>query len=86
MMCPLRSSTRNIVFGSDSLISPSTSIASSFNVIKAFDDEIKTIDKAIVKTIKGINTTEYQSLVSIPGIGPVLASGILAEQVVSLQK
>lgn len=29
MMCPLRSSTRNIVFGSDSLISPSTSIASS---------------------------------------------------------
>lgn len=56
-----------------------TSIASSFNVIKAFDDEIKTIDKAIVKAIKGLNTTEYKSLTSIPGIGPVLASGILAE-------
>ena len=56
-----------------------TSIASSFNVIKAFEDEIKTIDKAITKAIKGINTTEYQSLISIPGIGPVLASGILAE-------
>lgn len=56
-----------------------TSIASSFNVIKAFDDEIKTIDKAIEKTFKGINTTEYQSLTSIPGIGPVLASGILSE-------
>ena len=47
-----------------------TSIASSFNVIKAFEDEIKTIDKAIIKAIKGINTTEYQSLTSIPGIGP----------------
>ena len=55
------------------------SIASSFNVIKALEDEIKTIDKAIEKTIKGINTTEYQSLISIPGIGPVLASGILSE-------
>jgi len=40
------------------------SIASSFNVIKALDDEVKAVDKAIEKTIKGINTTEYQSLVS----------------------
>ena len=55
------------------------SIASSFNVIKALEDEIKTIVKAIEKTIKGINTTEFQSLTSIPGIGPVLASGILSE-------
>jgi DNA uptake protein ComE-like DNA-binding protein len=55
------------------------SIASSFNVINALETEIKAIDKAIEKTIKGINTTEYQSLKSIPGIGPVLASGILAE-------
>jgi len=55
------------------------SIASSFNVIKALDDEVKAVDKAIEKTIKGINTTEYQSLISIPGIGPVLAGGILSE-------
>lgn len=55
------------------------SIASSFNVINAFQSEIKEIDKAIEKNIKGINTTEYQSLVSVPGIGPVLSSGILAE-------
>ena len=55
------------------------SIASSFNVIKALEDEIKVIDRAIEKTIKGLNTTEYQSLTSIPGIGPVFASGILAE-------
>ena len=55
------------------------SIASSFNVINALETEIKAIDKAIDKAIKGINTTEYQSLISIPGIGPVFASGILAE-------
>lgn len=55
------------------------SIASSFNVIKALDDEVKAVDKAIEKTIKGINSTEYQSLISIPGIGPVLAGGILSE-------
>lgn len=55
------------------------SISSSFNVIKALENEVKVIDKAIVKTIKGLNTTEYQALSSIPGIGPVLASGILSE-------
>jgi len=55
------------------------SIASSFNVINSLKDEIKAIDKAIEKTIKGINTTEFQFLVSIPGICPVLASGILAK-------
>jgi len=54
-------------------------IASSFNVVKALEAEIKAIDKAIEKNIKGINPIEYQSLISIPGIGPVLASGILAE-------
>jgi transposase len=54
-------------------------IASSFNVVKALENEVKAIDKAIEKNIKGINPTEYQSLISIPGIGPVLASGILAE-------
>ena len=54
-------------------------IASSFNLVKALEGEIKTVDKAIEKTIKGINPNEYQSLISIPGIGPVLASGILSE-------
>ena len=55
------------------------SLASSFNVIKTFESEIKSIDKAIEKNIKGLNTCEYQSLMSIPGIGPVLAAGILSE-------
>ncbi|WP_208754672.1 hypothetical protein [Schnuerera ultunensis] len=51
-------------------------IASSFNVVKALEDEVKTIDKAIERNIKGINPTEYQSLISIPRVGPILASGI----------
>jgi hypothetical protein len=55
------------------------SITFSFNLIKAFESEVKTIDKAIEKNIKGINTTEYQFPKSIPGIGPVPASGILAK-------
>lgn len=54
-------------------------ITSSFNVIQAYKDEIKAIDKGILKTIKGINEQAYNSLISIPGIGPVFASGIIAE-------
>jgi len=55
------------------------SIASSFNCLSAFEREIKTIDKAIIKAVKGLNPVEYQCLISIPGIGPVFAAGILAE-------
>jgi transposase len=55
------------------------SIASSFNCISAFEREMRAIDKAIEKAIKGLNTNEYQCLLSIPGIGPVYAAGILAE-------
>lgn len=54
-------------------------IASSFNVINCIENEIKEVDKAIVKTVKGFNETEYKVLLSIPGIGPVYAGGILAE-------
>ena len=55
------------------------SIASSFNCIRAFENEIKTLNNAIERAIKGFNPLEYQSLLSIPGIGPVFASAILAE-------
>ena len=55
------------------------SIASSFNCISAFESEAKKLDKAIARAIKGFNTNEYQSLLSIPGIGPVFAGAILAE-------
>ena len=55
------------------------SLASSFNCIDAFKQEIKTIDKAILKTIAGINPNTYTILNSIDGIGPVFAAGMLAE-------
>lgn len=54
-------------------------IASSFNIIDSYKKEIKAIDKGIHQLIKGLNELEYNSLTSIPGIGPVLASGIIAE-------
>jgi hypothetical protein len=55
------------------------SIASSFNCVSAFEKEIKIIGAAIIRAIKGLNPTEYQCLLSIPGIGPVYAAGIIAE-------
>lgn len=56
-----------------------TSIACSFNCIQAFEKELDAINKAIEKAVSGMNPTENQILRSIPGIGPVYASGILAE-------
>ena len=54
-------------------------ISSSFNVLQAYKEEIKAIDKGILKSIKGLNEQAYSSLISIPSIGPVYASGIIAE-------
>ncbi|PNR96484.1 IS110 family transposase [Petrotoga olearia] len=54
-------------------------ISSSLNVIKALEKEIETVDKAIEKTVKGLNPIEYQSLISVKGIGPVISSGIISE-------
>lgn len=56
-----------------------TSIACSFNCIQAFEQELKSINKTIEKTVKGLNPVEYQILMSIPGFGPTYSSGILAE-------
>lgn len=55
------------------------SIGCSFNCISAFEKELKAINAAIQRAVKGLNPTEYQILASVPGIGPVYASGILAE-------
>lgn len=55
------------------------SISCSFNCIKAFEKELKAIDDAILRAVKGLNPVEYQVLTSVPGIGKVYASGILAE-------
>jgi len=54
-------------------------ISSSYSCIASFEKEIKQIDRAIEKNIRGLQNNEYQCLQSIPGIGPVFASGILAE-------
>lgn len=54
-------------------------IASSFTMISTYNAEIKKVNQAIEKTIKGLNTNAFLSLQSIPGIGPVMAAGIIAE-------
>ena len=55
-------------------------IASSLRLIDAFEKEIDEIDKQVEYLVHGLdNSNEYKSLLSIPGIGPILASGILAE-------
>lgn len=55
------------------------SLASSINLITCYQNEVKEIDKAITKQIKGFNNHQYDILMSIPGIGPVYAAGILVE-------
>lgn len=55
------------------------SLASSFNCIQAYHKEIKLIDQAIEKCISGMNPNALTILKSIPGIGPVWASGMIAE-------
>lgn len=55
------------------------SIASSFNCIETFKKEIKAIDAAIEREIKGLCPNSFIILQSIDGIGPVFAGGIIAE-------
>lgn len=55
------------------------SIASSFNCIETFKKEIKAVDAAIEREIKGLNPNAFTILLSIDGIGPVFAAGIIAE-------
>lgn len=56
-----------------------TAIATSFAVIQTLEKQLKELDKAIEKTVKGLHSNEYQCLLSIPGIGPVYAAGIISE-------
>src|SRR5699024_8470548 len=46
-------------------------------VIRAFEKEIKVLDQAIKEIMETMN--ESKILLSIPGIGPVFAAGIMAE-------
>lgn len=54
-------------------------IASSFTMLSTYSAEIKKVNQAIETTIKGLNPNAFLSLQSIPGIGPVMAAGIMAE-------
>lgn len=54
-------------------------IASSLSIIKCLENEIKTLDKAILQTVKGLSPHAFSILTSIRGIGQVYAAGILAE-------
>ena len=56
-----------------------TTIATSFAVIQTLEKQLKELDKAIEKTVKGLHSNEYQCLLSIPGIGPISAAGIISE-------
>lgn len=55
------------------------SISTSLALIECIEKQIKVIDKAIEKEMRGLFPNGYQSLLSITGIGPVFAAGILAE-------
>ncbi len=54
-------------------------IMSSLNIINCLQSEIKVIDKDIAKQVKGFKDNSLDILLSIPGIGPVITAGILAE-------
>ena len=54
-------------------------LSPSFNVIKSYSKELKTVNSAIEQTVKGLEPSAYTVLLSVPGIGPVYAAGIIAE-------
>ena len=55
------------------------SLASSFNCIHTFQKELKLVDQAIENCISGMTPNALIILKSIPGVGPLLASGIISE-------
>ena len=76
----LKQAARNSYRLDKCLYEPLTvSIASSFTVITTYKAEIKAVNKAIEKTLRGLDPNAYQCLLSIPGIGPVMAAGLLSE-------
>lgn len=59
--------------------SVSISMASSFRLIRIYEDELKTLDREIIRLIDGNQNNYYKILTSIKGIGNVYAAGIIAE-------
>ena len=54
-------------------------IASSFRLISVYQDELKKLDREILRLIEGYDNKYYQILTSIKGVGKVYAAGIIAE-------
>ena len=76
----LQAAARNSYRLDKCLYEPITvAIASSFTMISTYYAEIKKVNQAIETTIKGLNPNAFLSLQSIPGLGPVMAAGIMAE-------
>ena len=71
-----RDSYRLDKVSSDSL---SAAMASSFRLIQSYQDELKILDKEIIRLINGYDNQYFTILTSIKGIGPVFAAGIIAE-------
>ena len=63
-------------YASDSV---SMAMASSFRLIETYQNELKKLDKEILRLIEGYDNKYYTILTSIKGIGPVYAAGIIAE-------
>ena len=55
------------------------SMASSYRLIKVYEEEMKTLDKEILRLINGSDNPYFKILTSIKGIGLVYAAGIIAE-------
>jgi len=71
-----RDSYRLDKISSDSV---SISMASSFRLIKVYEEELKVLDKEILRIIDGNQNNYFKILTSIKGIGLVYAAGIIAE-------
>ena len=54
-------------------------MASSYRLIRAYQEEMKILDKEILQIIKGSDNKYFDILTSIRGIGLVYAAGIIAE-------
>lgn len=76
----LQAAARNSYRLDKCLYTPLTvAIPSPFTMISTYNAEIKKVKQAIETTINGLNPNAFLSLQSVPGIGPVMSAGIMAE-------
>ena len=71
-----RDSYRLDLVAADSI---SAALASSFRLIQTYQEELKELDKEILRLIEGCDNEYYTILTSIKGVGKVYAAGIIAE-------